>query len=210
MGMLKIYVLCVGWYLLWSILTVAWALATKSKHQNVFPHWRPFVYKNANYSELSAFNFKTNDNPKNKHLSGEFQCTNDNFSSYLVSFCCFDMPLISCCLFSLRKVAITNSIRVTSSYPLKIQKINMSTQPNEVVTLADIYKARTRIQGFVHLTSVYTNATIDNISGRKIFFKSENLQKTGSFKARGALNAVSIICGQKWQKISWDMSPVLQ
>ncbi|XP_033747473.1 probable serine racemase isoform X2 [Pecten maximus] len=59
------------------------------------------------------------------------------------------------------------------------------------VTLADIYRAHERILPHIHKTPVFTNSTFDKLIGRNAFFKAENLQKTGSFKARGALNAVS-------------------
>ncbi|XP_021353938.1 probable serine racemase isoform X2 [Mizuhopecten yessoensis] len=59
------------------------------------------------------------------------------------------------------------------------------------VTLADIYRAHERILPYIHMTPVFTNSTFDKRIGRNAFFKAENLQKTGSFKARGALNAVS-------------------
>ncbi|XP_076040662.1 serine racemase-like isoform X1 [Oratosquilla oratoria] len=58
------------------------------------------------------------------------------------------------------------------------------------VKLKDIQAAANRIQNFVHYTPVMTNSTLDAIAGRQLFFKTENLQKTGSFKARGACNAV--------------------
>ena len=61
------------------------------------------------------------------------------------------------------------------------------------VTLTDILKAQSRIKSHVHRTPVLTSSTFDRLYGRKFFFKSENLQKTGSFKARGALNAVCIL-----------------
>lgn len=60
------------------------------------------------------------------------------------------------------------------------------------MNLTDIYCARDRQQPYVRTTPVFTNSTFDNLIGRNVFFKAENLQKTGSFKARGALNAVSI------------------
>jgi serine racemase len=57
--------------------------------------------------------------------------------------------------------------------------------------LADIHKAADRIGKFVHRTPVFTCAYLNTLSGgRNLFFKAENLQKTGSFKARGATNAV--------------------
>lgn len=58
------------------------------------------------------------------------------------------------------------------------------------VSLNDILKAHSRIKNQTHKTPVFTNYTFDQKYGRNFYFKAENLQKTGSFKARGALNAV--------------------
>ncbi|XP_061196424.1 probable serine racemase [Saccostrea echinata] len=58
------------------------------------------------------------------------------------------------------------------------------------VTIQDINMAYETISHYVHTTPVFTNLTLDHLVGRKVFFKAENFQKTGSFKARGALNAV--------------------
>ena len=60
----------------------------------------------------------------------------------------------------------------------------------DAVTLADVHAAAERLRGFAHVTPVMTCATIDALAGRAVFFKCENLQKTGSFKYRGATNAV--------------------
>lgn len=57
-------------------------------------------------------------------------------------------------------------------------------------TLSDIRAAHARIQPFVHRTPVLTSSAINGIAGCEIFFKCENLQKVGAFKARGAANAV--------------------
>ena len=54
----------------------------------------------------------------------------------------------------------------------------------------NILEAYTRIQPFVHQTPVLTCSTFNLMSGLELFFKCENLQKTGAFKARGACNAV--------------------
>jgi hypothetical protein len=62
----------------------------------------------------------------------------------------------------------------------------------KMTTFHDVLQAQIRIRPHVHRTPVYTSATVDKITGRKVFFKAENLQKTGAFKARGALNAVCI------------------
>lgn len=58
------------------------------------------------------------------------------------------------------------------------------------VTYSDILAAKERISSYVHETPVFTSSTLNKAIGRKVFFKGENFQKTGSFKARGALNAV--------------------
>ncbi len=57
-------------------------------------------------------------------------------------------------------------------------------------TLDDIRAAAERIAPYVHRTPVATCASIDAIAGASLFFKCENLQKVGAFKARGATNAV--------------------
>lgn len=60
------------------------------------------------------------------------------------------------------------------------------------VQFSDVLVARDRIKPFVHRTPVLTCGSIDKLAGEnlKVFFKCENLQKTGAFKARGATNAV--------------------
>jgi len=58
------------------------------------------------------------------------------------------------------------------------------------VTLADVEAAAARIGPFVHRTPVFTSSTLDRRLGSRVFFKAENLQKVGAFKARGATNAV--------------------
>src|SRR5579872_7305849 len=58
------------------------------------------------------------------------------------------------------------------------------------ITLADIEAARRRIAGKVRATPVLTNAELDEAAGASLYFKCENLQEIGAFKARGATNAV--------------------
>ena len=53
-----------------------------------------------------------------------------------------------------------------------------------------IRAAHERIQPYIHRTPVLTSVTLDRMSGGSLFFKCENLQKVGAFKARGASNAV--------------------
>ena len=58
------------------------------------------------------------------------------------------------------------------------------------VGLEEVRAAASRVSGSVHRTDVITCSTLDSMSGHKLFFKTEMWQKTGSFKARGALNAI--------------------
>jgi threonine dehydratase len=55
---------------------------------------------------------------------------------------------------------------------------------------ATIAAAHARIAPFIHRTPVLTSRRIDAIAGASIWFKAENFQKAGAFKARGAFNAV--------------------
>ncbi|MBD3178936.1 MAG: pyridoxal-phosphate dependent enzyme [Candidatus Latescibacteria bacterium] len=54
----------------------------------------------------------------------------------------------------------------------------------------EIMEARKTISGRIHRTPVFTSSGINRVIGAELFFKCENLQKTGSFKIRGASNAV--------------------
>jgi threonine dehydratase len=56
--------------------------------------------------------------------------------------------------------------------------------------LSDIRTAAARIAPYAHRTPILTSSAIDDMAGRELFFKCENLQKIGAFKFRGALNAV--------------------
>jgi threonine dehydratase len=58
-------------------------------------------------------------------------------------------------------------------------------------TYADVVDAAKRVDGMAHRTPVLTSRTVNEISGGQIFFKCENFQRTGTFKFRGAYNAIS-------------------
>jgi len=58
------------------------------------------------------------------------------------------------------------------------------------VDLATVRAAHARILPHVHRTPVLTSRSLDAAMGATLFFKCENLQKVGAFKARGACNAV--------------------
>jgi threonine dehydratase len=59
-----------------------------------------------------------------------------------------------------------------------------------LIGLADIEAARARIAPYVRRTPVLTSDLLDAEAGARLFFKCENLQHIGAFKARGATNAV--------------------
>lgn len=59
-----------------------------------------------------------------------------------------------------------------------------------IPTLEDVHAAQARIGSHVHRTPVLTSAYLDALTGARLFFKCENFQKAGAFKARGASNAV--------------------
>ena len=59
-----------------------------------------------------------------------------------------------------------------------------------MLDLDSIRSAHDRIRPYIHRTPVLTSARLDAASGASLFFKCENFQKVGAFKARGATNAV--------------------
>src|SRR5438309_9636226 len=62
--------------------------------------------------------------------------------------------------------------------------------PNMSLDLDRIRAAHERIRPYVKRTPVFTSWRLDDASGASLFFKCENFQKIGAFKARGATNAV--------------------
>ncbi len=56
--------------------------------------------------------------------------------------------------------------------------------------LTAIRAAHERIRAYIHRTLVITSSRLDEASGASLFFKCENFQEDGAFKARGATNAV--------------------
>lgn len=58
------------------------------------------------------------------------------------------------------------------------------------VSHKDIEEAHERISSFIHRTPILTSESVNEIAGCDLFFKCENFQKIGAFKARGGLNAV--------------------
>jgi threo-3-hydroxy-L-aspartate ammonia-lyase len=60
-----------------------------------------------------------------------------------------------------------------------------------VVSFDDVASAAERLRGIAHRTPVMTSRTLDERTGGRFFLKCENLQRAGTFKFRGAYNAIS-------------------
>jgi len=82
--------------------------------------------------------------------------------------------------------------------------------------IADLHAARERISGAVHRTPTVSSRSLSDLIGQQVLLKCENLQKTGSFKVRGALNrildlddeargrgVVTISAGNHAQAVAW-------
>jgi threonine dehydratase len=59
------------------------------------------------------------------------------------------------------------------------------------ITFDDVAAAAQRLAGHAHRTPVLTSRTADKLTGARVFFKAENLQRMGAFKFRGAFNALA-------------------
>jgi threonine dehydratase len=66
-----------------------------------------------------------------------------------------------------------------------------------MISLVDIQAARQRIANFIHRTPLIHSNSLSILSGAEVYLKLENLQKTGSFKVRGAFNRVSRVAERK-------------
>src|SRR5919202_5423086 len=64
-------------------------------------------------------------------------------------------------------------------------------------TLAEIEAARARLDGIARVTPVYGSETFSRLAGREVVLKAENLQRTGAFKIRGAVNRLATLSGDQ-------------
>lgn len=60
-------------------------------------------------------------------------------------------------------------------------------------TYADVEAAARRLEGVAHRTPVVRSRTLDRLTGATLFFKCEHFQRAGSFKFRGAYNALATL-----------------
>ena len=68
------------------------------------------------------------------------------------------------------------------------------------VNYADIEAAANRLKNQAHITTIVTSRTVNQLTNAKVFFKCENLQRTGSFKFRGAYNALCQLSAKQKQQ----------
>ncbi len=66
-----------------------------------------------------------------------------------------------------------------------------------MISIADIQQARKNIAPFIHHTPLIHSNALSAISGADVYLKLENLQKTGSFKVRGAINKMTRVSGNR-------------
>ncbi len=71
---------------------------------------------------------------------------------------------------------------------------------NQIPNLEDIRAVHERIKPFIHQTPVLSSTSINELAGCEIFFKCENFQKIGAFKARGGMNAVLSLTKEEQKK----------
>ncbi len=64
-------------------------------------------------------------------------------------------------------------------------------------TLTDLEAARGRIAGIARVTPVYPSETLSRRAGRTVQLKAENLQRTGAFKIRGAVNTIASLTAEE-------------
>jgi threonine dehydratase len=69
-----------------------------------------------------------------------------------------------------------------------------------MITFVDIEEARERIKEQIYLSPFPYSETVSRMTGNRVFFKLENLQMTGSFKERGALNRLLTLAPEQTQR----------
>ena len=69
-----------------------------------------------------------------------------------------------------------------------------------MITFVDVEEARERIKEPIYLSPLPYSETISRMTGNRVFFKLENLQMTGSFKERGALNRLLTLSAEECKR----------
>jgi len=68
------------------------------------------------------------------------------------------------------------------------------------VTLQDVQEAKQRIRNFIYLSPAPHSDALSRMTGQQVFLKMDNLQRTGAFKERGALNKILTLSDDEKQR----------
>lgn len=66
-----------------------------------------------------------------------------------------------------------------------------ATDGGDLPTIADVLEAARRVRGVARVTPLERSHALSEVAGTGVFLKLENLQRTGAFKLRGAVNALA-------------------
>src|SRR5690606_10986748 len=87
-------------------------------------------------------------------------------------------------------IGVRDSLSLTCEQLPQLLKLILEGE-NMDVTFRDIQEARSHLKDVVYKTGLVHNTTFSEMTGNFIYLKTENLQKTGSFKLRGAFNKIA-------------------
>jgi threonine dehydratase len=82
----------------------------------------------------------------------------------------------------------------------KIASQNILPASFHMLNIQSIHEARERIAHRIHRTPVITSRQFNDVAGREVFFKCENLQRAGAFKIRGATNRIQSLTPEEKQR----------
>ena len=66
-----------------------------------------------------------------------------------------------------------------------------------MLNIETIQEAHARIASRIHRTPVVTSRQFNEVAGKEVFFKCENLQRAGAFKSRGAMNKIQSLSAEE-------------
>jgi threonine dehydratase len=75
--------------------------------------------------------------------------------------------------------------------------VSIPSEQSPMVTLSDIQAALSRIRGSIYLSPCARSETFSQLTGNDVYLKLDNLQRTGAFKERGALNKLLTLNGDE-------------
>ena len=76
---------------------------------------------------------------------------------------------------------------------------------NRIPTASDIEQAHERIKPYIHRTPVMTSSSLDDLAACQLYFKCENFQKVGAFKARAQL-ATEALGGKTYRIVNLSLN----